>query len=87
MGMSGGELFTPPSATREVLAALGASEQYFWASLESNALRGEAPHLRDAALSLAIIRAYQTALGSKSKHGPEVTTALLGACHLLSEGH
>jgi hypothetical protein len=78
MGMSGGEIVTPPTATRDLLSALSTAEDFFWSCLELNVDLGEVPQVRDAAISLALIRAYQTALGAKTKNVSTVTAAVLG---------
>ena len=78
MGMSGGDIVTPPTPTRDLLSALSTAENFFWSCLELNANLGEVPQVRDVAISLALIRAYQTALGAKAKNTPAVTAAVLG---------
>ena len=47
---------------------------------------GEVPQVRDAAISLALIRAYQTALGAKTQNTPAVTAAVLGTSHSINLG-
>lgn len=78
MGMSGGEVFTPPTATRDLLTTLNTAEKFFWTCVELCADRGEVMLVREATTSLALIRAYQTALGVRTKNGSNVTAAALG---------
>ena len=78
MGMTGGDITTPPTTTRELLTALSTTERFFWACLESNQATGSLLQTREAIKYLALIRTYQTSLGVKAKNGSTVTATLLG---------
>ncbi len=77
MGVTGGDIVAPPTATRELLAALSTTEKFFWACLESSQT-GSVLRIREAVKYLALIRTYQTSLGIKAKNGSTVTATLLG---------
>ncbi|KAG8894550.1 hypothetical protein FRB99_001141, partial [Tulasnella sp. 403] len=76
-GMSSGEGVALPTSTREILASLANAEKYFWAGLELSSSRGEVHQVRDAALSLTLIRAFQTSLGKGGKNGAVIAASLL----------
>lgn len=66
-------------STQDILTTLGNAESLFWAELTRVARRGNASRMRDATISLAMIRALQSSLGKAGKAGPVLSTALLGA--------
>jgi separase len=78
MGMSGERIGPMSSATQEILVTLDNAEKLFWAGLVLMARRGGATHVRDAAVSLVMIKALQTSLGQAGKEGPILTANLLG---------
>jgi separase len=78
MGMSGDRLLSLPSATQDILSTLDNAERLFWADLALVMRRGSVSHVRDAAVSLALIRALQASLGRAGKEGPVLATGLLG---------
>lgn len=78
MGMSSGEGIAPPTSTRDILASIVNAEKFFWTSLELSGSRGEVHQVREAALSLGLLRAFQTALGKGGKNNAIITAALLG---------
>jgi hypothetical protein len=87
MGMSGGDVGLSPSSTREIIKVLSSAEKYFSTSLELASDRGEVTHVRDAAISLSIIRTFQSSLGKNSKNGPTVVAALLSMSFLGYGSH
>lgn len=68
-----------PSA-QDILTILGNAESLFWDDLTRVSRQGSASRVRDAAVSLAVIRALQSSLGKPGKTGPVLTATLLGAC-------
>lgn len=80
MGVSGDKLNRLSPSIQDILATLDSAESLFWADLALVARRGNVSRVRDAAVSLAMIRALQSSLGRAGKAGPVLTAALLGAC-------
>lgn len=78
MGMTGGEGANPPASTRNVLNTLANAEKFFWSTLALGGARGEFSRVRDTAMSLVLVRAFQTSLGKNSKNGACVAASLLG---------
>jgi separase len=76
--MHGGDVVTPPTATRELLNALSAAEKFFWLCLELPRSIVGISFVREASISLSLIRAFQTALGAKSKNSATVSASLIG---------
>ncbi|KIO19106.1 hypothetical protein M407DRAFT_31256 [Tulasnella calospora MUT 4182] len=77
MGMSSGEGIAPPTSTRDILASVVNAEKFFWTGLELSGSRGEVQQVREAALSLGLLRAFQTALGKGGKNNAIIAAALL----------
>ncbi|KAG8885856.1 hypothetical protein FRB98_001569 [Tulasnella sp. 332] len=77
LGMSSGEGVSVPTSTAELLACLANADRFFWAGLELSSARGEVHQVREAALSLLLIRAFQTSLGKGGKNGSVIAAALL----------
>ena len=78
MGMSGDKVPSRAPATQEILGSLDDAEKLFWADLALTARRGAAPHVREASVSLAMIRALQSSLGKVNKDAPMLAARLLG---------
>ncbi len=78
MGMAK-EKPTTSASSQEILAILDDAEKLFWSDLALVARRGNVFHFRDAAISLALIRAFQTSLGKIGTSGPTLAARLLGA--------
>jgi separase len=76
--MSGQKLSLSPS-TQDILTTLDSAEKLFWADLGYTGKRGRVLHVRDAVVSLALIRALQTSLGKAGKEGPILAANLLGS--------
>ena len=72
------ESSTIPPNVHEILAVLANAEKLFWSDLELVANRGKAFHVRDAAISLAFIRAFKASLGEVQEPGPTLAARLLG---------
>jgi hypothetical protein len=77
MGMSGDRLFSLSPSTQEILTTLDNAEKLFWSDLALVARRGRVSRVRDATVSLAMIKALQTSLGKARRAGPVLTASLL----------
>ncbi|KAF8878729.1 peptidase family C50-domain-containing protein [Infundibulicybe gibba] len=79
MGMSRGKNTTPsPSPSiQDILATLDDTENLLWENLKVIASRGSATSVRETAVSLALIHAYQGSLGKPVLHSPILVTGLL----------
>ena len=86
MGMSSDKLFSLSPSTQDILASLASAERIFWADLALIARRGNVSRMRDAAVSLAMIRALQSSLGKAGKVGPALTASLLGELVVFRRG-
>lgn len=78
MGMSSSDGIAPPTSTRDILASVINAEKFFWTGLELSGSRGEVQQVREAALSLGLLRAFQTSLGKGGKNNALIAAALLG---------
>jgi len=78
MGMSGDKLFSLSPSTQEILTILDNAEKLFWADLADVARRGNVSRVRDATISLAVIRALQSSLGRTGMAAPVLMASLLG---------
>ena len=72
--------------TQDILAILQNAEKLFWSDLALVAKRGNVFHVRDAAISLSLIRAFQDTLGKALPQGPVLVSALLGEVNFLHCG-
>lgn len=80
MGMSGGKEPSLAPAIHDILGALHDAEKLFWADLALTSRRGAVPHVREASVSLAMIRALQSSLGKGSGDAALLAARLLGMC-------
>lgn len=78
MGMSTTHKVAFALPTQDVLNALEEAEKLFQANLSLTSRNGNVLKLRDAAISLALIKAFQTSLGRPGNGGSVVTATLLG---------
>ena len=78
MGMSGD--VTPSSASQDMLETLATAEKLFWEHMGYVARRGHVTSVREAAICLALIRAFRTSLGRGDKYTPVLAAQLLGWC-------
>lgn len=85
MGMTSNRAISLAPSTQDILSDLGHAEELFWADLALTADRGSVPHVREAAVHLALIRAFKTSLGNGGKHGPVLAARLLGKIYALAE--
>lgn len=77
MGMTSDRAVSLTPSTQDILSTLDQAEKLFWADLELTAHRGNVPHIREATINLALIKALQTSLGKKEKDGPIMLRAFL----------
>jgi separase len=85
MGMTSDRAISLAPSTQDILSDLGHAEELFWAELALTADRGSVPHVREAAVHLALIGAFQTSLGNGEEHGPFLAARLLGKIYVLPE--
>ena len=57
---------------------LANAERFFWSGLELSFASGHVSQVREAALCLVLIRAYQSSLGKGGKNSTMVAVSLLG---------
>ncbi|KAI0918289.1 hypothetical protein AcV5_002308 [Taiwanofungus camphoratus] len=77
VGMSSSRTTSISSAAQDILHTLTAVEKSLWADLSLIAHRGNVPHVRDTATSLALIRALQTSLGSGGEEASGIAAHLI----------
>lgn len=77
MGMRRAKVSISPG-TQDILNILQNAEKLFWSDLTLVAKRGNVFHVRDTAVSLALIRAFQDTLGKARPEGPTLAACLLG---------
>ena len=75
MGMLG-TAWTLPSP--DVLDALANAEKLLWSHLDLMAQKGSVVKVREAAILLALVGAFQTSLGNQRNKVPWVIASLLG---------
>jgi separase len=78
MGMTGSKILAHTPSTQDILTILMNAEKLFWSDLALITRRGHVSQVREAAISLALIRAFQTSLGKAGLEGPILTVQLLG---------
>lgn len=83
MGMSSDKSLSVLPSTQEIRGILDTAEKLFWADLALVAERGNTSYVRDAAVSLALVKALQTSLGRPMKNGPVLAASLLGYRHFI----
>jgi len=62
----------------DILDALANAEKLLWSHLNLMAQKGSVVKVREAAISLALVGAFQTSLGNQRKGVPLVMASLLG---------
>ncbi|KAJ3553303.1 hypothetical protein NM688_g3687 [Phlebia brevispora] len=78
------ELASLTASRHEILDVLANAEKLFWSDLTLVARRGRVFHVRDAAVSLALIRAFQVSLGKTSIEGPLIAAGLLDSAMAIT---
>ncbi|KAJ6475784.1 cysteine peptidase C50 [Mycena vitilis] len=77
MGMSTDKALTLSPSTVDILHTLDHAEQLFWLDFTLFSRRGDASRVREAVVSLALIRALQTSLGKSGDQDPVLVAGLL----------
>lgn len=78
LGMAGQTSPSPSPSVLEILGLLQNAEKLFWSDLALIARRGHVFQVREAALSLVLIRTFQGSLGRTGVGSPVVASRLLG---------
>jgi separase len=78
VGVSHSKSIAQSPATQDVLGVLSNAEQLFRADLDLLARRGSVSHVREAAVSLAMITAVRSSLGMAAPQAPLLAARLLG---------
>ncbi|TFK38240.1 cysteine peptidase C50 [Crucibulum laeve] len=79
MGMSSKREMALTPLTNDILSALEQVEKLYWANLALTTHKGSVIDVREAAVSLAIVKAFQTSLGKPGDSEPVVAASLLDA--------
>ncbi|KAF8887051.1 peptidase family C50-domain-containing protein [Mucidula mucida] len=66
-------------SSQDILKSLDHTEELFWSNLELTCRRGNVSHVREAAVRLALVRAFQASLGKPGADETLLTTNLLDA--------
>lgn len=83
MGMSTDKALALSPPTLEILVTLDKAERLFVADLAAISRRGGVSQVREAAVSLALIGAFQTSLGKAGIKWPTLAAGLIGRCFTL----
>lgn len=83
MGLSSQDGTHLSNGARQMLETLSTAEKMFWANLEFVSNRGQVSQVREAAVSLALIRSFQTSLGNSYANGARVAAGLLGMSKMI----
>ncbi|KAL4259196.1 separase [Pleurotus pulmonarius] len=84
MGMSCSEGAVTSSLTHDIPSLLEKAAQMYWSELDLISSQGEVPKVRNAAVSLAMIQAFQTSLGKSGAAASNVLINLLDATTAIS---
>ncbi|KAH7890369.1 peptidase family C50-domain-containing protein [Phlebopus sp. FC_14] len=84
LGRSGDEDLSLATASQEILRSLAEAEELFSGDLALTLRNGTVPHVRGAAVSLAVITALQASLGKACRDGPLVAARLLDASSAIT---
>ncbi|KAJ7173997.1 cysteine peptidase C50 [Mycena crocata] len=77
MGMSTDKAPALSPSTQDIIHTLDHAEHLFWLEFTLFSRRGDVPRVRDAVVSLAMIRALRTSLGKSGNHDPILVAGLL----------
>ncbi|KAJ7273284.1 cysteine peptidase C50 [Mycena rebaudengoi] len=86
MGMSTDKTPALSPSTHDILHTLDHVEQLFWLDFTLFSRRGDVPRVRDAVVSLALIRALQTSLGKAGNQDPVLVAGLLDVSTAITLG-
>jgi separase len=84
MGMTDVKTITISPSVHGVVTMLDHAEDLFWADLGLVTRTGKAQRVRDAAVTLARIRALQNSLGQVGENSSVIVATLLGLWYLSS---
>nr|GAT53299.1 cysteine peptidase C50 [Mycena chlorophos] len=77
MGMSTDRALALSPSTHDILRTLENAEHFFWLEVSLFSRKGDVSRVRDAVVSLALIRALQSSLGKSGKQDPVLVAGLL----------
>ncbi|KAJ7449960.1 cysteine peptidase C50 [Mycena latifolia] len=86
MGMSTDKAPALSPSTHDILHTLDHAEQLFWLDFTLFSRRGDVSRVRDAVVSLALIRALQTSLGKSGNQDPVLVAGLLDVSSAITLG-
>jgi separase len=86
MGMSTDKAPALSPSTHDILHTLDRAEQLFWLDFTLFSRRGDVSRVRDAVVSLALIRALQTSLGKSGNQDPVLVAGLLDVSTAITLG-
>ena len=78
MGMLSTRQFARTLPSPDILDALASAEKLLWSHLDLLAQKGSVVKVREAAILLALVGAFQTSLGKQRNKAPWVMASLLG---------
>ena len=78
MGMLSTGQFARTLPSLDILDALANAEKLLWSHLDLMAQKGSVVKVREAAILLALVGAFQTSLGNQRNKVPWVMASLLG---------
>ncbi|KAG7448865.1 uncharacterized protein BT62DRAFT_946578 [Guyanagaster necrorhizus] len=84
LGTTGADMPTLSGTSLEISRSLETAAQLFCDNLKLTAHNGDVSHVREAAIKLALIRAFQTSLGKSGTDGPLLVANLLDASSAIT---
>ncbi|KAF5330235.1 hypothetical protein D9611_010620 [Ephemerocybe angulata] len=84
MGMSSKNNAQRALPINDVLSALDSAEKYFQESISLTSRTGDVLHFRDAAVSLTLVKAFQTSLGRLDELNADYASSLLDASSAIT---
>lgn len=79
MCMSSDKAITTTGSTQDIVIALREAERLFSSGLQTFLESGKSTYIRHAAVSLALVRAFQTLLGYSGRQSSNFICNLLGS--------
>ncbi|SJK98717.1 uncharacterized protein ARMOST_01986 [Armillaria ostoyae] len=84
LGTTGADMPTLSGTSLEISRSLETAARLFGDNLKLTAHNGDVSHVREAAIKLALIRAFQTSLGKSGTDGPLLVANLLDASSAIT---
>ncbi|KAK0449824.1 peptidase family C50-domain-containing protein [Desarmillaria tabescens] len=84
LGTAGADTPTLSGTSLEITRSLETAARLFCDNLKLTAHNGNVSHVREAAIKLALIRAFQTSLGKSGADGPLLVASLLDASSAIT---